>query len=537
MLGALTAQRFDILVIGGGIHGAFAAWDAASRGLRVALVERGDFGAAASANSLKIVHGGFRYLQRFDVARLRTSSAERERLARMAPHLVSPMACIVPTESRVSRSRLALGTALALHRVLSAAPGRTDDAPHRFPPGRLVTLAEYRRLAAPFVTPAATGGALWHDARLESPDRFLIAVIDAARREGAVVANYVEALRLLRDTHGVCGACVRDEAGDEAELSARLVLIAANAASHQLAPVPGDGGPVPARRSLPPFASACNVVFDRPAPNVAVAIPVRAKARRFFAVPWRGLTMVGTTQHPIDAGTGPRMADVAARELIAAVNDSIPGAALSEREVRLVHRGLLPGTAERLADAPILIDHAACHGVPGAVTMIGVKWTTARRVAELAVDLCVRRLGRARRAGHTAHAVLPASRYTSLADLAAEPSDALANAGVAVVERLKVLYGSDHRAVARLAADCPALATPLGESLTIGAQVVYAIRHEMARHLDDIVLRRTELGSAGHPGVTALSAAAAVAAAELRWSDARIGEEIARAVTYYPDRT
>jgi glycerol-3-phosphate dehydrogenase len=510
-LSALADTSFDLLVVGAGIHGAFAAWDAARRGLRVALIDRSDFGAAASANSLKIVHGGFRYLQSGDVGRLRESSRARADLLRLAPHLVTPLPCVMPASRTLPRGRLALGVALAAYETLALGAG-SDVVPR----GRLLDRATYARLAHPLALDDAPGGALWYDGILRSPDRLLLAVVRSAVRDGAIAANYLEALSLRRRGDGaVDGARVRDEAGREFDVRARMTLLAANAGTPALLPR--------GSATLPPFACACNLVLDpgdRPLPRTAVAVPVPGQRRMLFAVPWRGRLMLGTSQQEAgDAAVLERAAD----ELLAAIDRALPALALSRQDVRLVHRGLLPGTADALLDRPVLIDHAARDGIAGLVTMLGVKWTTARGTASRAVSICARRLGAT---GTAADRPL----------LGAETGAGLGGGGAQddAPSHLWSRYGTCGRDVTTLAAREPELGAPLapgGE--TIGAEVAYAIRAESARHLDDIVMRRTEMGSAGPPASDALEAAARIAARELGWSDDRVREERRRVERYF----
>ena len=512
-LDSLAATELDLLVIGAGIHGAFAAWDAARRGWRVALVDRGDFGGASSANSLKIVHGGFRYLQHGDVARLRESSAARAALLDLAPHLVEPLPCVMPSYGRMSRGPLVLGVALRAYSLLSLGTG---SAARRIPRGRLIDGEEYARLAGPLALPGARGGALWYDALLLSPDRLLIAVVRSAARDGANVANYVEATRLLRVADGarerVVGARLRDEQGREVDVRARLTLVAASGGSRALAAAPA---------ALPPFARACNVVLRRAPPASAVAIPVDGSRRLLFAVPWRGRLMIGTSQHD-EAVTD--AAERAVGELLGAVNRALPALELRADEVALVHEGLLPGTADRLLDRALLIDHEARDGVAGVVTMIGVKWTTSQRTAARAVALCARRL-RADRGAVAARLVgAPAN-----GDVAPATGENGADA------RLWALYGTECRDVATVAAESPELAAPLAPGVpTIGAEIAWSARSEMVRHLADAVLRRTGLGAAGHPGDAALAAAARIAARALGWDAARTSTEIALVQRVYP---
>ncbi len=301
----------------------------------------------------------------------------------------------------------------------------------------------------------------------------------------------------------------------EADVRARLTLVAAAEGARALAPAPS---------SLPPFARACNVVLNRTPPAAAVAIPLDGAYQLLFAVPWRGRLMIGTSQH---AEHVTNAAERAVDELLGAVNRALPALELRADEVALVHEGLLPGTAEHLLDRPLLLDHEARDGVVGVVTMIGVKWTTAQSTAARAVALCADRL---RAPGAPAPPRLVGSPE-------GEGGDQRPEAAGGAHAHLWMLYGAECRDVTAVAREAPELATPLAPGAqTIGAEIAWTVRTEMVSHLTDVVLRRTELGSAGHPGDAALAAAARIAAAELDWDAARMSTEIASVERVYPSR-
>jgi glycerol-3-phosphate dehydrogenase len=535
-LRALTAERYDVAVVGAGVYGAFVAWDAALRGLRVALVDRGDFGGGTSANSLKLVHGGLRYLQSADLRRMRESVRERAILLRAAPHLVRPLPCVMPTSGRALRSRGALAVALLANDVVSFDRNLSREPARQIPRGRTVGREEFRRLAGPLAVAGATGGALWHDGLMTSPERLLLAVVRAAVAAGATAANYVEATGLLRADGGgrVVGVRVRatDGSGD-GELRARLVVNAAGPAAAGLAPVDVT------------LVRACNVVVQRAGPATAVAVPNEVERRMLFAVPWRGALMLGTSYHA-NLGTSsqtagarddhrpaaPRATASDVEEILAAFNGALPALRLRPEEVAFTHAGLLPGAIRggvaTPLDQPVLVDHERVDGLPGLVTVQGVKWTTARAVATRVVDLCQRRLGLPARPGGTDWRPVHGGDVGSLdAFYAAAPEPAAANVPAPTLRRLRELYGTAYREVLAIAAARPALARPIAPgSDVIGAQVVHAVRVEMARRLGDIVLRRTEMGTAGYPGDAALDAAARLAGEELGWPPERVRAEV-----------
>ncbi len=470
-LDALRDGVFDVLVVGGGIHGAACAYDAASRGLRTALVERADFGSGVSWNSLKTIHGGLRYLQSLDLRRMRASIVERRTLLRLAGELVRPLGFVVPTYGHGRAGREALALALRFSDWIGH--DRNDGLPEerRLPRGRLLSRAELAEQAPGLPLAGLSGGALWYDAQVSSSERLLLGFLHAAHAAGAQLANYCEALGLLRAADGrVVGARLRDaETGRDFEARAALVLDCAGPQAARLA-APDESRPL-AR----PLLRAYNLVLGRAVVG-RHALGVRAAGRFLFAVPWNGVSIIGTAYEPDrDAEPGPAgFLDECAR--------AFPWCGLRAEDVQRVHAGLVPGQggAAGLATRTWLRDHAA-HGAPGLLSVQGVKYTTARGVAQRAVDLALRRLGRA-----------PAPCRTSL-----EP-----------LPRARPLLG--------------------GLCASLDEAVRFAVREEQALHVGDVVLRRADLGTARAPEAHVLARVARLMADELGWDERRVSDELAR---------
>jgi glycerol-3-phosphate dehydrogenase len=463
-LAALGAREWDVVVVGGGVYGAAVAWDAAQRGLSVALVEREDFGCGASWNSLKTIHGGMRYLQKLHLGRLRESARERATLLAIAPEVVRPLPFVVPTYGHGATGREALALGLLLNDWLTRDRNRDLPPSHRIPAARTVSAAEALRLVPGLERRGLSGAALWHDAQATSTERLTLGFVHAAADAGALPANHAEAVSLLRVAGRIAGVAVRDTLGEGTiEVRARLVV---NAAGPWADEVLARGG---LARPAAPLLRARNVVLRRP-PAVPFAVGARSEGRFLFLVPWEGHTIVGTSYEPAGAPPSDPMAflDEACR--------AFPWAGIGRADATLVHEGLVPGRgdASGLSTRPRLHDHEVEDGLPGLISLQGVKYTTARAVAERAVDLALRRLDRS---------------------------------------------GSPCRtAVTRLAK-----ARPLPGSLEERARL--AAREEMALTLADAVLRRLDLGTAGPPAERELAAVSRVLATELGWSAGREGTE------------
>jgi glycerol-3-phosphate dehydrogenase len=533
----LADTRFDLLVIGAGIYGAAAAWDAAARGLSVALIDRSDFGSGTSFHNLKTLHGGLRSLQAMNPRQMRRFIRERRALVRIAPHLVRPLPFIVPTSTRVPRHPLVMRVALALNDL--AARDRSDgiaDPDLHLPGGRVISRDEALRLN-PFVDPdRVTGGAVWYDYQMRNADRMTFSFVLSAASAGGTVANHLAAESILFDGSRVIGAHVRDgETGQSFDIRAAVTVNAAGAWAPALAAaLPGGAGSAPA----PLLSRAMNVIVRQPA--VSHACGGEVDGRFLFLVPWRDVSILGTS-HDSHRG-GPDALSVSAADLEAFLAEgrrAFPRASLAMADVRLVHRGLLPmvsgnGRHVTLLRESAIVDHAG-RGAPGLISVHGVRYTTARETAAEAVHAALGVLGHRRpAASRSDRTPLQGGDMPRVADVIAEARRSNPDVPTEVLTRLVHTYGTHHTRVMALASRTPHLARPLGSACDVtGVEIAYAARVEMARTLADALIRRTEAGSAGHPGDDAIAAAADVMAAELGWDSRRRQAEIESVQAFY----
>lgn len=552
-LEALTDHRFDLVVIGGGIFGAFAALDAAQRGLSVALIERDDFGGATSANSYKLVHGGIRYLQHGDLFRIRQSSNERRALLRIAPHLVQPLPIVVPTYGRGMRGKAALRVGMALYDALTLDRNRgISDQSRKVPWGRSLSRSEVLE-RFPGLDPAnLTGGAVFCDGQMYNPPRLVLAVVQSAVRAGAVAANYVEATGFQRQGERVAAVTARDVlTGDELEIRAAAVLNAAGPYAERLL---GRTG-LPLVPSGEYSRDACFVV-PRPLLDQQYALAVQGQTRdpdavlsrgerHLFIAPWREYTLVGVW-HVVYTGDPDRftVTDEELERFIAEVKAGYPSLDLSVDDVSIWNAGLVPfgrnprdATDLRYGHRSRLVDHARTDGLNNLITLIGVRFTTGRYESERAVDLVFRKLGQDPPRGRTATTPLVGGDITNLDELLNEASRThAASLGADVVQSLVRNYGSEYGRVTSHLHDDTGWGTAIGGSTTIRAQVVHAVREEMARTVGDIVFRRTDLATGDYPGLQALESCAAILAAELGLSAREVEAQIARVAARFPQR-
>jgi len=538
----LADHKFDILVIGGGIHGAITAWDAALRGLSVGLIERGDFGSGTSQNSLKIIHGGLRYLQDGNLSRIRTMARERTTWMKIAPHLIHPLPCLIPTTQQTSRSRLTMGSALMANDLLSFDRNHLADPEKDILDGMIVSQRELSRILPGYDVSTSTGGAVWYDAQIYNSERLLLEFIISAVDAGAEVANYVEAISFLQQDNRIIGVRAKDfQTGQIFDIQSRLVINCAGAWMDCLLEKA-------TLHSEYATSVAMNVIVNQVWSDVAVGLtsqPVNGKPPQvLFIVPWRNKSMIGTCHIPWrDAPHTFKLNEAMVQEFLDQINSAHPPLKLSLEDVRHVTWGFLPiNKADankqpvRLTRDGLVIDHQKKDGISGLISILGVKYTTARVVAEQAMDLAVNQLGMKTKKCQT-H--MTQVRGGKIEDFRAFLRKALLTVPRVINERstehLVYTYGSEYQKLVECVLRQPDLARRIDPPLPVTvAEVEHAVHHEMALTLVDVMGRRTELGSTGLPSMATLQKCASLISREFQWSSERQQEEINSVIRTYP---
>jgi len=514
----LADTAVDILVIGGGITGAGIARDAAMRGFRTALVERGDFATGTSGRSSRLIHGGLRYLEQYAFHLVHESVRERRTLLRIAPHLVWPRSFLFPlfAGGRVPRWQLAAGMwlydALATFRNVER---------HRWLSKRALLQAEPRLRADDLL-----GGPRYYDAQCDDA-RLTLANVRDAHRLGALVASYAEVQGFDRAAGRIRGARLRDRLSG-ATLVARARVIV-NATGPWSDAVREDG------RKLLQFSKGAHVIVPRARIGLTEAVTMLSPVdgRVLFALPWDDLAYIGTTETPLDGPPGDVTADADdVVYLLRSGNAMFPDARLQPDDVVATWAGLRPLVRPPDArDAGRVSREHVIVVAPGLVSVLGGKLTTYRRMAAQAVDRAAEELhaldGRVLpRPAATAREPLPGGETADLDLIATEVErEGLAST---TARRLVRRYGTEAPAVARLAAATPHLAAPVATGATaIRAELVYAVQREMALTLPDLLIRRTHVfyETPGH-GLPEALALATLVAPDLGWDAARCAAEV-----------
>ncbi len=523
---ALQTKRFDTVVVGGGIYGATMAWEAASRGWSVALLEKQDFGHATSANSLKIIHGGIRYLQQLDMGRLRESVRERRALLRIAPHLVAPLQCLFPTQNTLTENRVTVEAAFQLYNALSRDRNQDLDASRHIPCAGTMSRKKMQEIAPALKTLDCTGAGYWYDAQAHNTERLVLSFVCSAITEGAAAFNYAPVKALLKNDEKVQGVVVHDR------LSNKCYEIRSDAIIDCTGPWAKWHSETNDKNFQPVFAKAVNLVVKKSLFPCALALKTAheglsvSSGRQLFFVPWRGSSLVGTWYFP--ATEGPEHVDPTKQELnecLEQANSVLPGMKIDRKDIAVVHAGLLPAEAENPQAAPRLkskarIADASRHGGPKGLFFVqGIKFTTARAVAEATIDLVSHRQKKNIRPSETAFRPLYGGNLGKVEAYYREKKKAcsayLPEHGIT---RLIDLYGTNIDVILAYIDRNAALAHLVpGTTAVLRAELVYVLEHERVVTLSDLLLRRIDLGALGLPDQKTIEFCAAFLAKHLGW--------------------
>ncbi|HEY6729672.1 MAG TPA: glycerol-3-phosphate dehydrogenase/oxidase [Solirubrobacterales bacterium] len=528
----ISGQHFEVVVIGGGVTGAGVALDAASRGYSVALLERGDYAAGTSSRSSKMVHGGLRYLQNFDLGLVREALLERQLMVRLAPHLVYPTPFLVASLGEERRDRK-LGLGLNMYDVMATTRSgrsrrqrntREEEEGYYWSPDRHRTIDRDELLdLVPALAPRDPHDAyLFYDCQTDDV-RLVLTILGEAERFGAVMLNGAEVTEVLSANGKATGVAFREEeSGERIEVGADHLVNATGVFADQIRPEELLG-----EEDVPRIAPSrgTHLLLDQkdlPMGKAACIVPA-GEGRMIFSLPWYGRTLVGTTDNDFDGDiTHPQPAEADLEYLLNAVNEFF-GTSLGESDLVGAYAGVRPliSTGDPRKSVDISRKAELYETSSGMLTITGGKLTTWRRMAKQTVDRLVEREGREAPC-HTDEIPL---------GMEARPEDLEAPSGVeeAATEQLAFRYGHAARKVLAIAREDPKLARPIVPGRPdLLAEVTLAARLEQARSVADVLLRRTRLGILAAPGLRTAKAVRPVAdalGAELDWSRRRRSQE------------
>jgi glycerol-3-phosphate dehydrogenase len=537
-LETLVGEQFDLVVIGGGITGAGVALDAATRGYSVALVEKADFASGTSSRSSKLVHGGLRYLQQFDLGLVREALLERQLMVKLAPHLVKPLKMVVPAFDGARPDRL-VGIGLNMYDVMATprlrgrprrerrgasgpeSNGEADWSPARH---RLIEGEEVVELLPALASREPTGGYLFYDCQTDDA-RLVLTVLGEAERFGAICANRLEVTGLLQDDGSACGVRARDaESGAELEVRADNVINATGVWADQI--TPEELHAEAEAPTIRPSRGTHITISPGDLPLTAGAIVPAGEGRSIFALPWLGRSLIGTTDNDYEGNIDhiqPSREDI--DYLLEATNEFF-GTSLVHTDITGAYAGVRPliSSGDKRKSVDISRKAELYETSSGLITITGGKLTTWRRMAKLAVDRLVLRDGRD----------APCRTHEIPLGEAVDPAALTRVEGVPQesYEALAQRYGHAAEDVLALAAGHGELAQPIVAGLPdLLAETAYAAAREQARSVGDALLRRTRLGLLAARQLSGESSkaprrVAQAMAPELGWDERRTDEEV-----------
>ena len=531
---------FDLIVVGAGINGAGIARDAAMRGLKVLLLDKGDIASGTTQWATRLIHGGLRYLEYYEVSLVRESLKDREILLHVAPHLVKPLGFLVPIYERAKHGPLMVRLGMLGYDTLSL---------DKSLPNHHMLSVEKALEREPGLNPEGLlGAAFYYDAQVEYAERIAVENAISAREHGGVVLTYARVDRLISEGDRVTGAEFTDVLGTGSYSAHAPVTV--NVAGPWVDEVLGQtsggrmiGGTKGSHVVVDPFPGAPK--------NEALYVEARKDGRPYFIVPWNGRYLIGTTDIRYDGDLDRVVADEEEIDyLIEETNYVIPEANLTRESVLFTYSGIRPlpfqpeGAEGSVTRSHIVYDHAKGRGigtkrssigedtarVEGLISIVGGKLTTYRNLSRQTVDMVYEKLGREAPESRTSKVPLAGGKTEDFEAFAARFK---ATSGLTdeLSERLLKLYGVRALDVLEMAGEDPSLRMPLGPSATvesgiIGAEVLYALRRELAQTLSDVLLRRTMVGLGPNVGLDVDEAAAQVAVKYEGWSEERARNEV-----------
>lgn len=533
----LTSERYDVLVIGGGITGACIAHDAALRGLSVALIEKNDFGGYTSSASSKLLHGGIRYLPKGQVWKVRESAREQAVFQHLAPHLTRWVPFLIPTDkSSLAKGSMALKAALLVYGLCCAGLSELIHDAGKQPPARKFFSSEEVLQKLPMLSAiqGLTGAQVLNESHMHSSERMTLAFLKTSVANGARIANYLEVKKLLTEEGEVVGVqagdCLTD---DEFQIQARLVI---NSAGPYVQIINDTVPGLRLHHKLTGFSRGVHLVTRQLEPHYAMALTTRKKmegfltrgGRHFFIIPWRNCSLIGTTNVPLTEKLDSiRVTAKDIDDFLKDINETLPSVQLTTSDVRYAFTGIYPIIAREIKTDTYqgtgefqIVDHAQKDGIQGIVTALGAKFTTARNMAEQCVDLVVSKLERKAPGCRTTNTQLLEGEITDIRSFTAQCIDKYSKLLTEdSIRHLLCNYGRKINQLVQQGEEKQMLVKVCPDQETMEIEIDYAVRHEMAFTLEDVVFRRTGLGTIGYPGDEAVLRCADLMADVLLWNE------------------
>jgi len=526
-------EEFDLIIIGGGITGATVAYEAASRGLSVALLEKSDFGSATSAATSKLIHGGLRYLSTHEFGLVRESLKERRVLTNIAPNFIHPASCLFATYENDKVSNLMMKIGMLLYELFSFDKNLLWDSSKKMPHHKSVSSENIIKLFPNALKEGLVGGQLYYDCSSHSPERFTLAFIKSAVKYGASVANYTKVkdfiIKKTAKMKTVSGVKVVDEvSGKKYDINGKLIINCAGPwADILLDKVKKNIGNQVLRRS-----EGIHIVTKKLV-DKHIFSGSTLTGKHFFMLPYRNHTIVGTTDKEfVGKPDDYKVTKKAIEELLHDVNQSFGATEkIKYNDIIYTYGGLRPLVEDQTEDVyhssrKYEITGEKKNGIEGLITVEGGKFTTSRMLAEKAIDKTLKILKRPKKKSISKDNYLYACDIDNSLEFITKKQKQYSNFLPEQIEYLSKCYGTEIDELFSIIQEDESYKKALNKDGENLAQVIFAIRNEMAVSLSDIMIRRTGIGQLGHPGKETLFSVAKLAASELNWDDKKISDEI-----------
>lgn len=510
-LSGLKGQQFDIVIVGGGISGAWLALHCTQQGYSTALIEKYDYASQTSSSSSKLLHGGIRYLQQMQFSKVRESALERAEYLYAAPHLSTSVPFVVPTFKDFKRSKFFLNCGMLAYQCLSLGQnGVIGSAEQEIPASHSISAEQLTSMIGTSDT-AHTGAVVFYERHMLDSERMVLAILQTARRNGAQVHNYVSAVDFLKDGDTITGLQVQDELTlENFEISCKLVINAAGPWVDQLNSTLPKADDAP---SISGYAVGSHII-SRQICDYAVALTTEHQSdakidrggRHVFIIPWRGYSLIGTSYEEINSpGQNLNITTDHVAQLLDAVNKGMPNAKLERKDLISGYSGLYPLKTDNIVSTVYqgsgeyqIVDHKQSNNIEGLVTALGAKYTTGRKLSELTMRVVNKKLPNSS-SNSPKRCKLVGSDYAGLAEFTrAKTAQYQSLLDAKTIKHLILQYGSELDNFIERIKDNPALLRAIcSHTDDIVGQVVWAVEQEQAVSLNDVLFHRTSLGLLG----------------------------------------
>jgi len=529
-------KEFDLIIIGGGITGAAVAYAAAGRGLKIALFEKKDFGGATSAATSKLIHGGLRYLANMEFKLVRESLQERRILGNIAPNFVYPLPFIFPGYKSWKGNMWKMAAGMFLYDMLSFDKKNTWDPSKRLPNHKTLNYKQTIEKEPNLISEKLRNSVVFYDYQSIFPERLTLAFIRSAVDYGAEVSNYSEVIDFSYENNDtVNGVIVKDHiSGQTAEYKAALTVNCGGTWADKILEKAAKNKSISheVKRS-----EGIHVITDKIAGDHVVSLQ-KKDGTHMMIMPWRNHSIIGTTDKEYHGSPDNyRVSKASIDEVINDVNSHY-GKKISYKNIKHVYGGLRPLVDDQTegsysSSRKYEVYDNREDGLSGLITVEGGKYTTSRNLAKTVINLVAEKLNRKIDSSVTHSLYLAGSEIRNMKEFMKKQQLHYTDFSKETVEYISRNYGTLSKDVFQLARDNKAYAKVVSHDGELLAEAVYAVQKESARSLKDILLRRTGIGTLGHPGKEILEATAQTAAHLLDWSDEKTQDEINAAEAYF----